>query len=52
MRVLCAVQSTSGLAVYYYLGISLDQDTQQWTWLDGTTAGNGEVSNADPYGHW
>jgi hypothetical protein len=46
------LQSTSRLEVYYYLGISLNVDTQQWTWLDGTTAGNGEVSNADPYGHW
>ncbi len=45
-------QSTSRLEVYYYLGISLNVDTQQWTWLDGTTAGNGAVSNVNPYAHW
>jgi hypothetical protein len=46
------LQSTSRLEVYYYLGIRLSEDTQQWTWLDGTTAGNGAVSNAGPYAHW
>jgi hypothetical protein len=45
-------QSTGQLQSYYYLGISLNEDTQQWTWLDGTTAGNGQVSNANPYAHW
>ena len=35
------------------MGIALDPDTLQYIWLgDGTNAGNGEVSNIDPYAHW
>jgi hypothetical protein len=51
----CAVgtQGTGKLSSHYYMGIGLDPDTLQYVWAgDGTSAGNGEVSNANPYAHW
>jgi hypothetical protein len=46
------LQGTGQLASQYYMGIALDPGTLQYIWKDGTSAGNGEVSNANPYAHW
>ena len=34
----------------YYIG--LEKVGNVWYWYDGTSAGNGQVSNANPYAHW
>jgi hypothetical protein len=34
------------------MGLALDSGTSKWTWADGTDAGNGAVSNSNPYAHW
>jgi hypothetical protein len=34
--------------VYYWVGLSFNNVTNQWTWTDGDTAGNGAVKNANP----
>ncbi len=44
-------QATGGLSTYY-IGLSMNTTTLMYDWLDGTTAGNGAVSNYDPYAHW
>ena len=44
-------QATGGLTTYY-IGLSLNTTTNMYNWLDGNTAGNGAVSNYDPYAHW
>jgi hypothetical protein len=45
------LQATNGLTTYY-IGLALNSSTQQYDWLDGTSAGNGRVSNFNPYAHW
>jgi hypothetical protein len=40
---------SSGSTVYY---IGLEQVGRLWYWPDGTSAGNGQPGNADPYAHW
>ncbi len=35
---------------YYYIG--LEKVGNLWYWYDGSSAGNGQPSNANPYAHW
>jgi hypothetical protein len=41
-------QGTGQLWVYYWMGLSFNNVTNQWIWTDGDSAGNGAVSNANP----
>jgi hypothetical protein len=43
------VAASSGSTVYY---IGLEKVGRLWYWPDGTSAGNGQPSNANPYAHW
>jgi hypothetical protein len=42
------MQGTGQLWVYYWMGLSFNNVTNQWTWTDGGTAGNGAVKNSNP----
>jgi hypothetical protein len=35
---------------YFYIG--LEKVGRLWYWPDGSSAGNGQPSNANPYAHW
>ena len=43
------VSVSSGSTTYY---IGLEKIGNVWYGYDGTSAGNGQPSNADPYAHW
>jgi hypothetical protein len=36
----------------YWLGLSLNANTNRWILADGADVGNGAVSNSNPYAHW
>ncbi len=40
---------SSGSTTYY---IGLEKVGNQWYWYDGSSAGNGQPGNANPYAHW
>ncbi len=42
--------SVSSGSTYYYIG--LEKVGNQWYMYDGSSAGNGQPSNANPYAHW
>jgi hypothetical protein len=42
--------SVSSGSTYYYIGV--ERVGRLWYWPDGTSAGNGQPSNANPYAHW
>jgi hypothetical protein len=46
------VQVTGKRAATYWIGLALDANSNRWVWADGDSAGNGAVSNSNPYAHW
>jgi hypothetical protein len=46
------MQSTGRLATYYWMGLEFNTTVQSWIWQDGGNAGNGAVSNSNPYAHF
>ncbi len=48
----CSLQGTGMLSTQYWLGLSYNSTTNKWMWQEGGDAGNGAVSNANPYAHW
>lgn len=42
--------SQSSGSSYYWIG--LERSGRTWYWPDGTSVGNGQPSNVNPYAHW
>jgi hypothetical protein len=46
-----SLQATTTLSTYY-IGLARNTSTFLYVWLDGSSIGNGAVSNMNPYAHW
>jgi hypothetical protein len=42
--------SVSSGSTQYYIGV--EKVGRLWYWPDGTSAGNGQPGNSNPYAHW